>query len=148
MSDSDLFSTDRARLRAAFRDAWRKDQEALPLEPLEAVVAAVVARHPEYQALIESAEAVTRDFLPELGEANPFLHMALHLAVQDQLAMDRPAGVRQAYDSLTRRLGDAHDAEHAMMECLGAALWEAQRSAHPPDEASYLACLKRLTGAG
>ena len=146
MPDSGLFSTDRARLRAVFRDAWRKDREALPLEPLEAVIAAVVARHPEYHALLEGEGSVTREFVAELGETNPFLHLAMHLAVEEQLSTDRPAGIRRAHAKLVRRLGDSHDADHALMECLGTALWEAQRAGQPPDEAAYLACLERLAG--
>jgi len=37
-----------------------------------------------------------------------------------------------------------HAAEHAMIECLGEALWQAQRSGRAPDEAAYLAALHRI----
>jgi len=31
-----------------------------------------------------------------------------------------------------------------MIECLGRALWEAQRAGTQPDESAYLECLQRL----
>jgi Domain of unknown function (DUF1841) len=36
------------------------------------------------------------------------------------------------------RLGSEHDAEHALMEALAEALWQAQRSGVTPDEKQYL----------
>jgi hypothetical protein len=48
---------------------------------------------------------------------------------------------------LARRLGDVHAAEHRMLEQLGVALWDSQRSGRPPDEAAYLESLRRLLGA-
>jgi hypothetical protein len=129
-------------MRAVFRDAWRSWRERRPMEPLEGQVADVVAAHPEYHRVLEQEDDLDRDYLPELGETNPFLHMALHLAVREQVASDRPPGARQAHATLARRLGGAHQAEHAMMECLATALWEAQRAGRAPDEARYLGCLK------
>ena len=64
--------------------------------------------------------------------------MGLHLAVRDQIATDRPPGIRQAFDGLAQRMGSAHDAEHRIIECLAEALWEAQRAGRPPDEQAYL----------
>jgi hypothetical protein len=137
-----LFTADRARLRAVFRDAWRASREGRPVEPLAAQVVAVVAEHPEYQGALAEDAVLDREYLPELGETNPFLHMALHLAVRDQVASDLPTGARASYAALARRLGGAHAAEHAMMECLARSLWEAQRAGRAPDEADYLGCLK------
>lgn len=126
-----------------YAEAWRKHRARLPSEPLEAQVADVIALHPEYQQLLEGA-ALERDYTPEGGQSNPFLHMGLHLAVRDQIATDRPPGIRQAFDAIARRVGTAHDAEHQIIECLAEALWEAQRTGRPPDEHKYLEAVKRL----
>jgi len=135
----------RDQLRRVYIDAWRKRLQGLPMEPLEMQVADIIALHPEYQSLLEQPhEVLDRDYTPEGGQSNPFLHMGLHLAVRDQIATDRPAGVRAAFERLATRRGSAHDAEHAMIECLGQALWEAQRFGTPPDEAAYLARVQRL----
>jgi hypothetical protein len=135
----------RDELRRVYVEAWRKRRAGVPVEPLEAQVADVVALHPEYHAALERGDdALERDYAPEGGHSNPFLHMGLHLAVRDQIATDRPAGLRQAFASLAQRLGSAHEAEHRIIECLAEAMWEAQRSGRPPDEAAYLQRVLRL----
>jgi hypothetical protein len=135
----------RDELRRVYIEAWRKHREGLPLEPLEAQVADVIALHPEYQAALERPDAVVeRDYKPEGGQSNPFLHMGLHLAVRDQVATNRPPGIRQALEALARRLGSEHDAEHQIIECLAEALWEAQRAQRLPDEQAYLERVKSL----
>ena len=139
-----LFSTDRGRLRQAYHEAWRKRRQGEPLEPLEGLIAAVVEDHPEYHAMLAGADALEREFPAQLGAVNPYLHMGLHLAVREQVAIDRPLGVRSRYQGLGARLRGPHEAEHAMMDCLAAGLWESQRYRRPPDEAAYLECLERL----
>jgi hypothetical protein len=135
----------RDQLRRVYIEAWRKRREGLPIEPLEAQVADVIALHPEYHAALESGDdALDRDYTPEGGQSNPFLHMGLHLAVRDQIATDRPAGIRKAFQTVAAHLGSEHEAEHRIIECLAEAMWEAQRSGRPPDEAAYLQRVLRL----
>lgn len=135
----------RDQLRRVYIEAWRKRRAGLPIEPLEAQVADVIALHPEYHAALEGDDdALARDYTPEGGQSNPFLHMGLHLAVRDQIATDRPAGIRKAFQTVAARLGSEHDAEHRIIECLAEAMWEAQRSGRPPDEAAYLQRVLRL----
>lgn len=135
----------RDELRRVYVEAWRKRRAGLPVEPLEAQVADVIALHPEYHAALERSEdMLARDYTPEGGQSNPFLHMGLHLAVRDQIAIDRPAGLRKAFESLAQRVGSAHEAEHRIIECLAEAMWDAQRSGRPPDEAAYLQRVLRL----
>lgn len=139
-----LFGTDRNQLRRYFCEIWQKQVAGQPLEPLEQMIAAVIEQHPEYQALLSDPEAaLKRDYLPELGEANPFLHMGMHIAIQEQLAGNRPAGIVEVYRSLCLRYGDNHTAQHRMMETLGETLWEAQRHGALPDEARYLQRLRQ-----
>ena len=136
---------DRSGLRRHYLEAWRKQREGRPLEPLEHQLAAVIEQHPEYHALLEDEpEALARDYSPESGQSNPFLHLGLHLAIREQVATDRPAGIAAIHHELCRRLGDVHAAEHRMIERLGEALWLSQRTGRPPDEAAYLESLRRL----
>jgi uncharacterized protein DUF1841 len=133
----------RDQLRRMYVDAWRKHCERLPLQPLEAQIADVVVAHPEYHPLFANTErALHEDYTPERGESNPFLHMGIHLAVREQVGTDRPSGIREAYQSLVRRHGE-HDAEHIIGECLGRAMWEAQRAGTAPDERAYLESIRR-----
>ncbi len=116
-----------------------------PLEPLEHLIAGVIREHPEYQSALADAENVLgREYTPEMGETNPFLHMGMHLAIQEQLGGHRPEGILEVYQQLCRRM-TGHAAEHQMMECLGETLWEAQRNGVGPDERVYLERLRRLT---
>jgi hypothetical protein len=140
-----LFGQDRTQLRQVFFTAWRKYRAGEPMEPMERLIAEIVAHHPEYHASVENPEAhQDRDYLPETGESNPFLHLAMHIAIQEQLGTDRPAGFRAVYRTLVARASDPHAAEHRIMDCLGETLWRAQREGAPPDEAAYMDCLRRL----
>lgn len=142
-----FFSQDRTTLRRYFATAWRKRIEGAPLEPLEATISDVVAMHPEYHGLLESGEEVlARDYPPELGETNPFLHLAMHMGIREQLATNRPAELRALHGALLAKCGDTHETEHAMMECLAEVIWQAQRYGTLPDEASYIACLRQQIG--
>jgi len=134
----------REQLRQTYAEAWRKHLARAPLTPLEAMITDVIGAHPEYQATLSDADAAMA-FEPgaATGAENPFLHMGLHLAVREQVSIDRPPGVRELHRLLRTRYGDLHRAEHALMEALGEALWQAQRAGRPPDEQYYLALARR-----
>ena len=134
----------REQLRLAYAEAWTKHMARSPLTPLEALIADVIGAHPEYQRIVSDADTALALEPPSTGAAeNPFLHMGLHLAVRDQVSIDRPPGVRELHRQLQSRHGDLHRAEHALMEALGETLWEAQRAGRPPDEGQYLARVRR-----
>lgn len=138
-----MFGQDRTELRQMFFTAWKKHQNKQLMEPLEAVVAKIIELHPEYHALFENETAeLDKDYTPEMGQTNPFLHMAMHISIQEQLSTKRPTGIEQLYQSLLNKNKDPHETEHLMMECLGKMLWEAQSQNRAPDEADYLSCLK------
>lgn len=138
---------DRGGLRRLYVEAWRKHRAGRPLEPLEHQIVTVIEQHPEYHALLEDeAEALGRDFTPEAGQSNPFLHMGLHLAIREQSATDRPAGIAAIRAQLVERLADPHEAEHRMLERLAEALWLSQRTGQPPDEGAYVESLRQMLG--
>ncbi|BAN68454.1 DUF1841 family protein [endosymbiont of unidentified scaly snail isolate Monju] len=141
-----MYGQNREQLRRFYQTAWRKHLDGQPLEPLERLVAQVITQHPEYHDQVLDPQACERDFPVHGGQTNPFLHMGMHITLAEQLASDRPAGIRELYRRLVSLDGDTHRAEHRMMECLGEILWEAQRTNRPPDEQAYLACLRRLLG--
>jgi hypothetical protein len=138
-----IFGQDRHELRKMYAEAWKKQLAGQPMSPLELQIAAVVAQHPEYHDAV-TGEDLDRDYTPEGGRTNPFLHMGLHLGIREQVATDRPAGIAAIYEALAARDGDPHAAEHRMIECLAETLWEAQSANRAPDEALYLERLRRL----
>ncbi len=142
-----MFQPSREQARLFFIDAWRKYRQQRAIDPLETLAVEQMLRHPEYHAVLEDDEAsLARDWLPEMGETNPFLHLALHLSISEQLSIDQPPGVAARYRALLARLGDEHAAQHAVMECLAEMIWQAQRHRLPPDGAAYLDCLDRHGG--
>ena len=114
------------------------------MQPLELLIADIVLLHPEYHALLDDPDGVLdQDYPPEGGKTNPFLHLAMHVSLREQVGADRPTGIAAVYRQLKIQAGDTHQAEHWLMECLGQTLWEAQRSNRMPDQHAYLACARR-----
>jgi len=139
-----MFSPSRDEARRFFFDTWKKYRDEAPLTDLEKVALQVILLHPEYQPLLENPEHnLERDYTPEGGQLNPFLHLSLHLAIEEQLSIDQPHGLRERYERLAAKTGSEHDAKHGILECLGETLWEAQRAGRPPDEGVYLRCIER-----
>ena len=139
-----MFNPTRDQARQFFFEAWQKHLDKNILTDLEAIAVDHMQRHPEYHGLLGDPDAhMTRDWHPEDGETNPFLHLAMHLSISEQLSIDQPAGVRERYNRLCHRLGDEHAAQHAVMDCLAEMIWRAQRDAAPPDGLAYLRCLEK-----
>lgn len=138
-----MFARSRAETRRFFRDTWHKRCQGLALEPLETIVAEVVAAHPEYQrALTEELPDSCFDADPA---QNPFLHLGLHVALLEQLQADRPAGIRAEFLRLKARHEDVHHTEHRLLEVLAETLWHAQSRGVMPDESAYMAKIRCLS---
>ena len=139
-----MFGQDRSQLRHLFFAAWQKYLAQQPLAPLEQLIASIVQQHPEYHALLmDETTNLDKDFTPDMGQTNPFLHMAMHIAIQEQLATQRPDGITELHQNLMQIYKDAHEVEHQMMECLAEMMWQSQREGTLPDETAYLQCLRQ-----
>jgi hypothetical protein len=139
-----MFNPTRDQVRQFFFGAWRKYRAGAPLEGLETVAVEAMLAHPEYHHILDDPDRfLDRDYTPEGGSANPFLHMSLHVAVEEQLAIDQPPGIRAEFERLLASRGDRHDALHVLLECLGETVWAAQRNRAAPDGDAYLECVRR-----
>jgi uncharacterized protein DUF1841 len=139
-----MFNPTRDQARAFMIDVWEKHRAGAALTPLESAMLAILLEHPEYHAVLEDRERyLDRDWKPEGGETNPFLHLSMHLAIDEQLSIDQPPGIRAAVEKLAARHGSMHDARHDVMDCLAEVIWQAQRNNAGFDNAAYLACLSR-----
>lgn len=139
-----FYTSERDKLRQFYVDTWQKARFGLPMDAMEQMVARVIELHPEYHVMLCNEKHLGNEYKPEDGETNPFLHMGMHLGLQEQVSMDRPAGIQAVYQQLGEKLRDVHDTEHLMMECLGESLWIAQRDQVEPDEQEYLRNLQQL----
>ena len=135
---------DREQLRAAWRAAWQRHLQGLPLEPLQVQMSDLIRMHPEYTQHLEGAKTADGAAAAAGASTNAFLHLALHLALREQLTTNRPAGIALVHQRLAAVDGDPHDAEHRMIEVLGQVLWDAQRAGRMPDEQLYLEALRKL----
>lgn len=139
-----MFNPSREQVRQFFFDAWRQYRHGTPLTGMDAHAVNIALMHPEYHGILDAPERyLNREWTPEDGQTNPFLHMSMHLAIEEQLSIDQPPGVVAAMQKLVAQNADRHAAQHVAMECLGEMVWRAQRDGTAPDALQYLDCLRR-----
>lgn len=137
-----MFNPSRGQVRDLFFETWRKSRACEPVAGVERIALEVVLMHPEYHAVLGEPERYRAlEYFPELGETNPFLHMSMHVAIEEQLSIDQPRGVAQGFAAIAALHGDRHAALHDAMECLAEMVWRAQRDHAAPDGEAYLECL-------
>jgi hypothetical protein len=139
-----MFQPSQADVRRFFCEAHARQRDGLPLDPMQAIATRWIGEHPEYHAELADLEAaLRRDYRVEDGRTNPFLHLSMHLTIEEQCSIDQPTGIRQAVQLLAARRGSLHEAHHEVMECLGEMIWASQRSGRPPDGLGYLEAVRR-----
>ena len=136
-----MFSSDRSAQRKFLAKSWEKYKTNQLLEPLELQLAKIIEKHPEYQEIINNLDT---EYFPEQGKINPFLHINLHLSLQDQLSLDQPKGIKKIYNSLVKKIKDTHRVEHIMMEQIAEMIFNSQKNNKPMDQEQYLRSLKEL----
>jgi len=134
-------SLERDQLRKIFYEAWRKQTENLLTDPLESMIIEIILLHPEYYDIFDQPEKLSEI---TSQETNPFLHLSLHLAIREQISINRPQGIKAIYENLCKKFQDTHLAEHQMLKYLEQTLWDAQQAGHLPDEQYYLAMLRKI----
>jgi hypothetical protein len=138
----------RNQVRSFFYDSWRRRANPSLLSPLEEVAVDWIVQHPEYHALFEDQhKSIEKEYTPEHGELNPFLHLSMHLSISEQVAADSPRGIKDMYYNLINNTQSEHEAAHRIMDCLGEAIWTSQRTNRPLDTDTYMTCIKKLSCA-
>ena len=139
-----MFSPSRDEARMFLIDTWRKRRAGALLSPLEDLAAQLIEKHPEYYSMLENPERYQdKDYAPEQGTTNPFLHLMMHLTIEEQISINQPHGIRMHFQRLVAKHESEHNAQHRMMECLGEMIWQAQRNGTEPDANVYLNCLEK-----
>lgn len=136
-----MFNPTREQVREMFFEAWQKYRAGQPLVGVETLALDVILQHPEYHAALSDPER-TRD-KDYVDESNPFLHMSLHVALEEQLSIDQPPGIALRFRTLLSKFQDRHEALHQALECLAEMVWRAQRDGAAPDAEAYLSCLEK-----
>ncbi len=140
-----LFNPSRDDARNFLFDSWRKHRAGSVLTALEDMVVRLIVKHPEYHELLNNPEQFKhKDYTPANGEPNPFLHLMMHLTMEEQISIDQPPGISAHYQRLIAHYKSEHDAQHKMMACLSEMLWQAQRNGTGPDVDIYFTCLDKI----
>lgn len=139
-----MFNPSREQVRQFFFGVWDKYRNKQPLEGAETLALTVILDHPEYHPVLENPDRYQdRDYLPEQGETNPFLHLSMHLALAEQVSIDQPPGIRDLLEQLSNKLGERMAAEHAAIDCLAEMVWQSQRQGTAYDAGLYFECLRK-----
>lgn len=143
-----MFKPSRDQARQLFFDTWRKYRQREILSGMEDIALEVILDHPEYHSILDDADRyLDKDYSPEVGDINPFLHMSMHMAIKEQLSINQPTGICQRFARLQEQTGNEHAAAHQVMDCLAEMIWQAQRNQSAPDAIVYFECLDRHLGA-
>ena len=71
----------------------------------------------EYHALLKNPQQFQyKEYSSESGELNPFLHLMMHLTMEEQISINQPPGIANLFKRLTRHYHNEHDALHRMMD--------------------------------
>lgn len=140
-----LYGNNRSEIRAHYHEAYRKFKAGEVLTPLENQLIEIINLHPEYHYLFNDPEAnLYQDFSADEGQSNPYLHMAMHAAIRDQIQLNQPQGIREIYQKLLQKIVDPHEVEHLMMDVLVEEIWQTMRNNKNFDGNVYLEKLKNL----
>jgi hypothetical protein len=139
-----MYQPTRDQARQLFFDTWNKYRQHKIVSGMEDVALEVILLHPEYQDMLDDPDQfLDKDYSPERGVTNPFLHMSMHMAIKEQLSINQPVGIVDQFNRLLKNTGNEHDATHQMMECLAEMIWQAQRNQTAPDATIYFECLSK-----
>jgi hypothetical protein len=142
-SDPVFSSTMRRMSRASYADIWRRGIAKEPLEGEDALFFEIMQQHPEYSHCWEhAAELGDREVL--IHGVNPFLHIAIHSVVENQIAQRNPPETDQALFRLTRSGLDRHDALHHILQVLTPLMWDVMQKKVPFDNETYRRRLRAI----
>jgi hypothetical protein len=142
--NSPMFQPSQSDVRRFFCAAYTKYRGGLPLDAMDSIAVRWIAEHPEYHGdLADVDAALAAVYTVEDGRTNPFLHLSMHLSIEEQCSIDQPTGIRQAVGLLSARRNSLHEAHHEVMDCLGEMIWASQRSGLPPDGPAYIDAVRR-----
>lgn len=139
-----MFNPSRDQARQFFFNTWTKYQAQQPLEGAENLALEAMLSHPEYHSLLnQPGRYLDKDYTPESGVTNPFLHLSMHMAIAEQLSIDQPPGIRNRHEQLLKIHNDPMQAQHEIMDCLAEMIWQSQRHGGQYNPSIYFDCLDR-----
>jgi len=130
--------------RARLGLIWEMVMAEAELEGEDAVFAKVLKQHPEYFDVWEQADTLPPDEEVLRDGVNPFIHVAIHQTIENQIAGHDPPQTAETLEALMRAGYTRHEAIHAIGAILAPEIFEILRDDRPFDEASYIEALNDL----
>lgn len=139
-----MFTPSRDEARLFFCNTWIRNKKGAKLNKIKQITLSILLTHPEYESLLSRPErGINKEWYPENGLENPFLHLGLHLAISEQISIDQPNKIKSVYNQLRTVMGDEHQTQHVCMETLSEIIWQAQHNHSPLDNITYLSLLQK-----
>lgn len=129
-------------MRSFFYSSWDKYKQKQRLSTLEQQLVSIILDHPEYHCIFDDPSQ-SETLLNSFTE-NPFLHLAMHLTIRDQITLKKPPEVSTIFHKLQQKHGDSHIVEHLLMEPLARYLIQLQQSTTPPSITDYVSACQEL----
>jgi hypothetical protein len=147
MSNSDTSSDPYGALREQSHEhyyaLWQRAKANERLEGEDALTAQIMRDHPEYYDVWEHANEFLQEQVTVNG-ANPFLHVTMHVVVENQAAQNEPPEVRAALEYQTLRKTPRHQAVHEIANAFTELLWVVLHDHRPFDNDAYRRKLKKM----
>ena len=120
----------------------KKKQAGVNLTALEQQIVTVILLHPEYHELMDNpATGLDENYR---SDNNPFLHLSLHISLNEQLQTNRPEGIKGLYQQLMIKTPDQHHTQHLIMDIMAELIWSAQQNSQLGNDREYLERIRNL----
>ena len=122
-----------------FHNIWEDSKAGKALEGEEKVIAHLMKQHPEFHQEFEMADVyadIDLQYDPD-KEVNPFLHIAIHAIVENQLAANDPPGVAEFFKRRKYKKETRHETSHMVGLLIMEQIFEMFKNAVPFDLDRY-----------
>ncbi len=127
-----------------FTTIAKKRRQDASLEGEDALIAEAMNLHPELDPLWELGELSATPQEVNGTVVNPFIHTALHVLIEKQLAEKSPPEIADTLSALLRRSVDRHEAVHAIASVYADLYFTTFRRGQQFEEGTYVEMLKQL----
>jgi len=135
-------SANREHLHFLWEKAQNNDLDALSDEDRR-LAEAMLLHEDEFFNVFEFADVLhDREFDPDT-DVNPFLHITIHTAVENQLAAKDPIEVFQFYNAMRKKKCSHHDTIHLIGAILVPLMFDTMKHQKPFDNDRYVSMLKK-----
>ncbi|MCX6355381.1 MAG: DUF1841 family protein [Candidatus Aureabacteria bacterium] len=126
---------------------WERCQSGERLSAEQEHIARVLREHEQYHSAWEIGNVLV-DSHYTVGGVNPFLHVHIHLGVENQLRTNDPPEVREVAAALEKGGHSRHDALHAIGAVLLDEMYDMMHGERSFDRDRYVGRVRGLLKAG